>query len=145
MHLAATVAEDEGAAVWRIVLNDITAHKRTEEDLQRVRERFELAVAGSADGLWDWDFTTNTVFYSPRFLEMLGFMPDDPRFPPVYESFKKRLHPDDTRLIEDALQHAVIDGAPYRAIHRIQTESGAWRWFEARGPPSGTSTTSPRE
>ena len=133
VKLKATVAQDEGAPVWRFMVSDISARKKKEAELQQSTERFELAVAGSTDGLWDWDFTTNTVYYSPRFKQLLGFAPDDPRFPNVYASLRKRLHPDDYKSTEDAIRRAVTDGVPYRAVFRLRTEAGNWRWFEARG------------
>lgn len=133
VQLKAVAAQHDGTPAWRLVVSDISVRQKRETELQHVTERFELAVAGSNDGLWDWDFTTNTVFYSPRFKQLLGFSPDDPRFPNVYSSLRKRLHPDDFQSTEDAIQRAVIDGVPYRAVFRLQTAAGDWRWFEARG------------
>ncbi len=114
-------------------VTDVTAHRRVEVELRHATERFEVAVAGSADGLWDWDLTTDTVYYSPRFKELLGFTPTDRRFPDVFAAFKKRLHPEDTASTEDAIARAVRDGVPYRAIYRLKTAGGDWRWYEARG------------
>ncbi len=128
------VGDDEnGDLRCRAALTDITAHRRAEAALRQATERFEVAVAGSADGLWDWDLTTDAVYYSPRFKELLGFTPADRRFPDVFESFKARLHPDDLAPTGDAIARAVREGVPYRATYRLKTADGDWRWFEARG------------
>lgn len=128
------IGDDEnGDLRCRAALTDVTAHRRAEAELREAKERFEVAVAGSADGLWDWDLTTDTVFYSPRFKELLGFTPTDRRFPDVFASFKTRLHPEDVAPTEDAIARAVRDGVPYRATYRLKTADGDWRWFEARG------------
>ena len=49
--------------------------------LEVARERFDNAVAGANDGLWDWDITTNTIFWSPRYKQLLGYDQNDPITP----------------------------------------------------------------
>ncbi len=73
--------------------------KETEEVVQRNSRladnemRLALALQGANDGLFDWDLKTGSIYYSPRWLDMLGYAPGD--LPADYTTFEERLHPDD--------------------------------------------------
>jgi two-component system sensor histidine kinase UhpB len=64
-----------------------------EEALLESEERYALAVRGANDGLWDWNFENDRVFYSPRWKSMLGFSVDDVGDSP--REWLDRIHPDD--------------------------------------------------
>ena len=55
------------------VFKDVTAYKNTEQALRDNQQRFELAMLGANDGIFDWDLATNQVYYSPRWKSMLGY------------------------------------------------------------------------
>lgn len=110
---------------------DITAEKRAEEELASSRERFELAVRGSNDGIWDWNVLTGEVYFSDRFKELLGYEPDG--FENVYESFESRLHPDDHDDTQAAIEAHLKDRVPYDVEYRLRCKDGEFRWFRARG------------
>ena len=106
-----------------------------EEANARIRakeERFKLAVRGSADGIWDWDIPTNTVYFSPRFRELLGHA-DKAHFPDEFSSLENALHPDDHGPTLQAVTDHLEAGAPYDVRYRLRRADGTYCWFRARG------------
>jgi PAS domain S-box-containing protein len=112
---------------------DITDLKQTEADLRLLTERYELAVRGTREGLWDHNLDTGEVYYAPSFKLMLGYRTDDPDFPSVIESLMDRIHPDDLAETRAAIRQSLQEGSEYKATFRLRTQDGSWRWFEARG------------
>ena len=106
-------------------------HGRSKEALRTSEERYLLALAGSTDGLWDWDLLSNTVFYSDRFREILGYSPEE--FPGTIDSLRSRLHPEDTEAIWAAIERHLKERVAYKVEYRLQTKSGEYLWFLARG------------
>ena len=80
------------------------AHKRATEDLRESEERYALAMRGANDGLWDWNLTTNEVYWSPRWKTMLGY--EEPGIGSGPEEWFSRVHHDDlTRVREEVQAH----------------------------------------
>ena len=106
--------------------------RRAEQALQESLERFDLAVRGAAEGLWDWDILRNEVFMSPRFKGLLGY--EDNEFDSSFDAWESRVHPDDhDRVLAAVRQHLERRGDPYDVQYRLRTKPGGYRWFSARG------------
>ena len=125
-----------GAATrWSGSISDIDAHKRTEQALRESEQRYELAVAGSNEGMWDWDMRSQTFYLSARAQELIGLDPGEPMRPCEEWWPAFRYAPDDEKRVHDALK-AYLDGngshweVEYRLHHR---RSDGWRWFRERG------------
>lgn len=95
------------------------------------QERFDLAVAGSASGLWDWDKKTGDLFWSDRFMEMVGVQPED--FSGKLEEFTERLHPEDKDTVIKALDDHFKFKTPYNIDYRLRREDGSYIWIHAKG------------
>ncbi|SFV59899.1 PUTATIVE TWO-COMPONENT SENSOR [hydrothermal vent metagenome] len=113
-------------------IQNATQMKQYELDIQNEKERFQLAIDGSNDGLWDWNPQTNEIWYSPRWKSMLGCSDDE--LENTLDEWIKRIHPDDIEDTFDAIQNH-IDGKTevYESEYRLKGKNGKWVWILDRG------------
>jgi len=128
-----------GVSVENALLYD--SLNRKVRELQESEECYELAVSGSAAGLWDWNVRTDKLYYSDRFKELVGYRPDE--FLDTLDEFWNRLHPDDYEAVRLAVDQHLEERVPYVIDFRLQTKSGEYRWFHARGQALWDETDEP--
>ena len=112
--------------------HNITARKHYEDALRKSEERFNLAVQGANDGLWDWQFDTGEIFYSHRWKNMLGY--EDHEVSNKYESWKNLVHPEDIESAERQME-ALFSGATntYELEFRMRHKDGHFVDVLSRG------------
>jgi diguanylate cyclase (GGDEF)-like protein/PAS domain S-box-containing protein len=102
-------------------------------ELRKSETRYVLAAQGANDGLWDWDLTGGDIFYSPRWMEMLGIEPDE-KVVPSKEFWLDSIHPSDyAEVIRDFSSHLQGKTERFENEHRILHLSGEYRWVLMRG------------
>lgn len=122
---------DDGNVVWFGYINDITEKKKSEIELRKSKEQYELAIAGTSDGIWDWDIDNNTIFQSARWKSMLGFSNDE--IQEDFNSFDNLLHPDDKQRVQDTLQSYLENKIDkYENEFRLKHKDGSYKWILAR-------------
>ena len=110
---------------------DISDRKLAEEALRQSEERWQLAIAGSNDGIWDHNVITNTHFLSPRCLEIVGY---DFEEIDTFDKWLSYVHPDDVALLEENFQKHINRETPYYSCeYRIRCKNGSYKWLLARG------------
>ena len=95
-------------------------------------ERYNLAIAGTNYGIWDWDLRTNDVYYSPVWMKILGHESDP--LPLLLSTWLENVHPEDLALAEEAVQRHLRGETPiYEHIHRMKHRNGNYIWTSAKG------------
>lgn len=114
------------------LIRDATETARAAETLKESEARYALAVRAANDGLWDWNLQTDQVYYSERWLEMMGLESSEADGTPGV--WLGRVHPEDVDGLRDALD-LHIAGRTEQVQHesRMLHRDGEYRWVLTRG------------
>jgi diguanylate cyclase (GGDEF)-like protein/PAS domain S-box-containing protein len=134
---AGVEGNDEVAEVGR-AFDQMTA--KIQEHITTIQDsntRFALAVAGSNDGIWDWNIVKDEVYFSPRWTEMLDVTNDKHEFGHKISEWQNRIHPDDHKNVLMELESCIFGDSEYFAIeHRLSKKAGDYIWVLMRGKVS---------
>jgi len=116
-----------------VIAIEIALYKhRIGKKLRESEERYDLAVRGANDGLWDWNLKNNAMYYSPRWKAMLGVREDDIVGSP--EEWLQRIHPEDRKEVQEKIHAHIRGDTPhFESEHRIQHANGSYMWVLSRG------------
>ncbi len=131
-------AQDEIGRAWREIRrsSETLAEREhslalSQEGLAQAVERFDLAVRGSNDGIWDWNLTSNYVYYSGRCAEMLGCTVADMKGDP--NSWTNRILEEDRALVLETVRKC-LDGEIdcLQSEYRMRRFDGRILWIYGR-------------
>ena len=114
------------------VARDITEAMESQEALLQSEERLNLALNAANLGLWDWNLKTNKVYFSPIWMSMLGYGPDD--LPQEFETWSTLLHPDDRDKTIGLVQSSIRERKESFEIEfRLRHKNGSYVWVRSIG------------
>ena len=106
--------------------------KQSQQALRKSQQRYALVAEGTNDGVWDWDLSTNEVFYSPRWKSMLGIDQDQLSNSP--EEWLGRIHVEDLKRTEaERKLHLSGEKPHFETELRMRHQDGSYRWMLCRG------------
>lgn len=106
---------------------DVTGRRHQETTIREQEERWQLALHGNSEGLWDWDIVRGLIYRSAGWKRMFGYEGADGA-EPVTE-WRKLIHPEDIARVEETIaEHLEGKTLQYVCEYRIRSRSGVWRW-----------------
>jgi len=111
---------------------DITQQKLAELELLDSERRWQFAVEGAGDGVWDHDLATHRTTYSRRWKEMIGYAEHEIGDSP--HEWASRVHPDEREQVL-TLSQACQRGheSSFSCEFRMRCKDGSWKWILDRG------------
>jgi PAS domain S-box-containing protein len=96
---------------------DITEEKVKQEEIiwakeeaEKSKERFELAMQATSDGLMDWDLKTGEIYFSPRWKDIIGYADDE--LPNELASWERNTKREDIDKAQSLMENNIEKGIP---------------------------------
>ncbi len=106
---------------------NITERKRFEEALRLSEARYARAMDASADGLWEWNPTTDELFTSPRARELWG-IPDG-----VEIRTRAELKAQNLQFTEDTIGECIAQPSGVEMTYSVLNQAGELCWVRCLG------------
>jgi two-component system sensor histidine kinase/response regulator len=119
VRVTGSVECEEGKAVRMVgATQDITIRVAEQAALQEANERATLAAEYSGIGIWSWDLATNLTTWNSWMYRHYGLTGGDNHLV-GNETPANRIHPDDRRSVEQALQDCINGVKPFDMMFRV--------------------------
>src|SRR4029077_11454481 len=122
--------EDNKPTQTIAVYLDITRRKRAEEHRQRILDGLSLAQHIVAAGIWDFDFVTDEMYFSPAYYDLYGFRDSDGL---SFERWLKCIVEEDRDRVADAVRQLYKTGTDWNMEFRIEHPTRGQRWLASVG------------
>lgn len=136
-HINATLEDRINKRTYEILRinedlkQEIHRRQQTEALLRDREERYELAVSGTNDGIWDWNLQTDEVYYSSSWMRILGY--EEKPLPQHIDTWKNLIHPDDIESVYRDIKNYLDDKTSlYQNAHRLRHLNGDYIWIAAK-------------
>ncbi|MFL6551350.1 MAG: response regulator, partial [Povalibacter sp.] len=141
--------DDAGKAVsilgvdWEVTREEEAVREiaRQATQLREAQERFQRAIRGTQDVLFEIDAQSSTCWFSPRFLELLGCERSDA--PQTIAAFHALVHPEDRERLIATTQAHFQHREAFDVEYRLQRKDEQYLWVRSRATAQRDATGAP--
>ncbi|MBB5647174.1 PAS domain-containing hybrid sensor histidine kinase/response regulator [Pedobacter cryoconitis] len=112
--------------------DEINQRKKSEAALKSSEGLWQFALEGAGDGVWEYNFQNQEVFFSKQYKKMLGYT--DEEFKNETSEWFNRIHPDDLELVnkidQDYAEGKILS---HQREFRLRHKDGHYLWILDRG------------
>lgn len=133
-YITKPIQHEEILARVKTHLQIYELNRQLESKNQLLREQKEVlqeAQKLARVGNWEWDLTTNKLYWSDEIYRVFGWEKEPPET--LFEKHKKQIYPEDFQLWQRALELLQEKGLPYDFDFRIIRPDGELRYIYAKG------------
>ena len=128
----ASVLRDSEGKPLRVIgaMQDITEKKEAEDYIRKSNDLFQLVNRATSDAIYDWNLSSNTVYWGEGLQTLFGF---DPKTITM-QAWESLVHPADRSRVMESL-NGTLDNTEanfWKDEYRFSTSSGGYRYVLER-------------
>ncbi|MFA7383079.1 MAG: PAS domain S-box protein [Desulfurivibrionaceae bacterium] len=116
-----------------VILQDVSAQRRTAQALRESEEKFRSLVENMPDVTWQADAEGLLVYVSPNARRICGYEPGEL----LGQSRFNRVHPDDVAEVRKRYKQLFAKGREFSLRYRLRHKKGKWLWVHDRALVAG--------
>ena len=135
-YIAVAIGSFAALAVLMYMNYYLLVLQNREADIQKkfeeLKERQAQSFQATRDGLFEWDLKNQTMYWSPRLKEMIGYGEDELKSSP--ETLEQLMHPEDRENFwKEIHEHLRGEIPEHSAFFRWKHKNNYWIWINSRG------------
>jgi PAS domain S-box-containing protein len=119
--------------------HEMMERAKAEKALADSEQRWQFALEGSGDGVWDWHIPADRLIYSRRYKEILGY--DENEWGTIAsgtaggstQERSSRIHAEDVEQVMAEQRRCLQKGQAMVIEYRIRCKDGSFKWVLERG------------